>query len=57
MFGSDYPIMPFERLFAFWEAENYPPEIMEKIYFKNAIRILGLDIDEGKFEFSTGTMS
>jgi predicted TIM-barrel fold metal-dependent hydrolase len=49
MFGSDYPIIPFNRLFAGWEAEGYPPEIMEKIYFRNAIRILDLDIDEGEF--------
>jgi predicted TIM-barrel fold metal-dependent hydrolase len=52
MFGSDYPIMPFDRLFGFWEEEDYPPEIMERVYFKNAIRILDLDIDEGKFELS-----
>jgi predicted TIM-barrel fold metal-dependent hydrolase len=49
MFASDYPIMPFERLFSEWEAENYPPEIMEKIYYKNAIRILDLKLDEASF--------
>ncbi len=31
------------------EAEGYPPEIMEKIYYKNAIRILDLDLDEASF--------
>jgi predicted TIM-barrel fold metal-dependent hydrolase len=50
MFASDYPIMPFERLFAEWEAEGYPAEILEKIYYKNAIRILELDLDEKSFQ-------
>jgi predicted TIM-barrel fold metal-dependent hydrolase len=49
MFGSDYPVMPFEKLFAAWEKEGYAAELMEKIFFKNAIRILDLDIDEGAF--------
>lgn len=49
MFASDYPLMPFDRLFSLWEAEGYPPEIMEKIYYKNAIRILDLDLDEASF--------
>ena len=47
MFGSDYPIMPFEQLFAAWDKEGYAADIMERICFKNAIRILDLDIDEG----------
>jgi predicted TIM-barrel fold metal-dependent hydrolase len=49
MFASDYPIMPFDRLFSLWEAENYPPQIMEKVYYKNAIRILDLKLDEADF--------
>jgi len=49
MFASDYPLMPFERLFSLWEAEGYSPEILEKIYYKNAIRILDLDLDEASF--------
>jgi predicted TIM-barrel fold metal-dependent hydrolase len=50
MFGSDYPVMPFERLFAAWDKEGYSAELMEKIYYKNAIRILDLDIDEKEFD-------
>jgi len=50
MFGSDYPIMPYEKLFQAWEDEAYPPEIMEKVLYKNAIKILGLDIDEAAFK-------
>ncbi len=42
MFGSDYPLLPHQRLFEDYEREGYPPEILEKIYYKNAQRILGL---------------
>ena len=49
MFASDYPILPFARLFSEWEAEGYPAEILEKVYYKNAIRILDLELDEAKF--------
>jgi uncharacterized protein len=49
MFGSDYPIIPFDRLFTEWEAEGYGDEILEKIMYKNAIRILDLDITEAEF--------
>lgn len=50
MFGSDYPILPYDKLFAGWEAEGYPQDIMERIYYKNAIRILNLDISEDEFK-------
>ncbi len=50
MFGSDYPIIPYETLFAGWDAEGYPPDIMERVYYKNAIRILNLDISEDEFK-------
>jgi predicted TIM-barrel fold metal-dependent hydrolase len=49
MFGSDYPIIPFEQLFDTWEKEGYAADIMERVYYKNAIRILDLKIDEGEF--------
>jgi predicted TIM-barrel fold metal-dependent hydrolase len=42
MFGSDYPWFSHERLFRDWEAEGYKPEILEKVYCKNAERILRL---------------
>jgi uncharacterized protein len=44
MFGSDYPLFSYERLFRDWESENYKPEVLEKIYYKNAQRILGLKL-------------
>jgi predicted TIM-barrel fold metal-dependent hydrolase len=42
MFGSDYPSIPYERLFKEWSELGYPDELMEKIFHKNAERILGL---------------
>ena len=50
--GSDYPMMTYDQLFKGWEAEEYPPEIMEKVYYKNAIKILGLDLSEEEFKSS-----
>ncbi len=41
LFGSDYPALTHERLFADWEAGGYPPEVLEKIYYKNAQRLFG----------------
>jgi predicted TIM-barrel fold metal-dependent hydrolase len=42
MFGSDYPSIPYERLFREWRELGYSDELMEKIFHKNAERILGL---------------
>lgn len=42
MFGSDYPSMPYERILREWGELGYKDEIMEKIFHKNAERILGL---------------
>ncbi len=42
MFGSDYPSMPYERLFREWDELGYSEEIREKLFHKNAERILGL---------------
>lgn len=42
MFGSDYPLISHDKLFKAYEQEGYPPEILEKIYFKNAQQILNL---------------
>jgi hypothetical protein len=44
MFGSDHPWFSYERLFRDWESEGYKAGILEKIYVKNAGRILGLDV-------------
>jgi predicted TIM-barrel fold metal-dependent hydrolase len=42
MFGSDYPSIPYERIFKEWRELGYPDELMEKIFHGNAERILGL---------------
>jgi predicted TIM-barrel fold metal-dependent hydrolase len=42
MFGSDYPVLGYERLFRDWEAEGYPAEVLEKVYRLNARRILNI---------------
>jgi len=42
MFGSDYPSMPYERIFKEWKELGYKDEVMEKIFHKNAERVLGL---------------
>lgn len=50
MFGSDYPILPFKRLFKEWDEQGYPEEVMKNVMYKNAIRILDLNISESEFE-------
>ena len=42
MFGSDYPSIPYERLLREWRELGYSDELMEKIFHRNAERILGL---------------
>lgn len=42
MFGSDYPSLPYDRIFREWDELGYKPEVMEKIFHGNAERILGL---------------
>jgi hypothetical protein len=43
MFGSDYPALSPERWLNEFE-ERYKPEVIEKVFYKNAIRILKLDL-------------
>ncbi len=42
MFGSDYPSLPYERIFREWGELGYKDEIMEKIFHGNAERVLKL---------------
>lgn len=45
MFGTDYPLFSYEKLFKDWEAQNFKPEVLEKVYWKNAQRVFeGLGI-------------
>ncbi|HET6381187.1 MAG TPA: amidohydrolase family protein [candidate division Zixibacteria bacterium] len=40
MFGADYPLLPYERLIADWEAEGYSPDVLDKIFYRNAEQFL-----------------
>ena len=42
MFGSDYPSMPYERLFREWDELGYSDDIKERVFHRNAERVLGL---------------
>lgn len=42
MFGSDYPSLPYDRIFREWEELGYTDEVMEQIFHGNAERVLGL---------------
>jgi predicted TIM-barrel fold metal-dependent hydrolase len=42
MFGSDYPSIPYERIFKEWHELGYADDLLEKIFHGNAERILGL---------------
>ena len=43
MFGSDYPSLPYERLFREWDELGYSDDVMERVFHKNAERVLGLE--------------
>ena len=42
MFGSDYPSLPYDRIFREWQELGYNDDIMERIFHGNAERVLGL---------------
>ncbi|MBV8477387.1 MAG: amidohydrolase [Acidobacteria bacterium] len=42
MFGSDYPSIPHARLLHEWKELGYADEVMERIFHRNAERVLGL---------------
>jgi len=42
MFGSDYPSLPYARIVKEWSELGYTDAVMEKIFHKNAERVLGL---------------
>jgi predicted TIM-barrel fold metal-dependent hydrolase len=44
MFGSDYPEIPPKRWLQEFESGGYKPEVMEKVLYKNAQRILKLKV-------------
>ncbi len=38
MFGCDFPVLRYEKVIADWQAEGYPPEVLEKVLHQNAER-------------------
>jgi uncharacterized protein len=42
LFGSDYPSMPYDHLLREWDELGYPDEIKERIFYRNAERVLNL---------------
>jgi uncharacterized protein len=42
MFGSDYPSLPYERIFREWSELGFADAILERVFHRNAERILGL---------------
>lgn len=42
MFGSDYPSIPYDRLFREWQELGYADDVMEALFHGNAERVLKL---------------
>jgi len=43
MFGADYPLFRYERLVSDWKDLGYTDDILERVFFKNAERLFGLN--------------
>ncbi len=41
MFGADYPMLGHERLAREWQEEGYAPDILERVFHRNAETFLG----------------
>ncbi len=42
LFGSDYPSIPYSRLLREWDELGYSDDIKERVFCRNAERVLGL---------------
>jgi predicted TIM-barrel fold metal-dependent hydrolase len=42
LFGSDYPSIPYPRLLREWDDLGYSDDIKERVFYRNAERVLGL---------------
>ena len=42
MFGSDYPSIPYKRIFSEWDQMGYSDDMLEKFFHGNAESILDL---------------
>jgi predicted TIM-barrel fold metal-dependent hydrolase len=45
MFGADYPLFRYERLVNDWRDLGYTDDILERVFYKNAERLFGLNKD------------
>jgi hypothetical protein len=45
MFGSEYNLFPLDQLIKQHEENGYRPGFLEKLFYKNAIRILGENLE------------
>jgi predicted TIM-barrel fold metal-dependent hydrolase len=44
LYGSDYPEIPPQRWLKDFEALGYKPEVVEKVLYQNAIRVMNLNV-------------
>jgi predicted TIM-barrel fold metal-dependent hydrolase len=42
LFGSDYPSIPYPRLLREWDELGYTDDVKERVFYRNAERVLGL---------------
>jgi len=42
LFGSDYPSIPYPRLLREWDELGYSDDVKERVFHRNAERVLGL---------------
>src|ERR1700730_11353493 len=42
LFGSDYPSIPYPRLLREWDEFGYSDDVKERVFYRNAERVLGL---------------
>jgi predicted TIM-barrel fold metal-dependent hydrolase len=43
LFGSDFPFFAFQRLYDDWESQDYKPEALENVFYRNAQRVFGVE--------------
>lgn len=43
LFGSDFPFFTYQRLYDDWESQDYKPEVLENVYYRNAQRVFGIE--------------
>jgi len=41
MVGCDFPVLRYEKVIADWHAQDYKPEVIEKVLFRNAEQFFG----------------